>query len=898
MQSPTPEDLKRQSAFSRAMHSIRTRYSLATAAFLLTILGMFYIGGRIVLVHFVRDAENQVQGIGLNIGRIVNRDADRVCRIAEYAAQTSDSWTTAESAEALWGKLGPEVSLIAFLDEKGRFERAYKSGVAASQAGDRPQTLSDRDLEPYAKNFAAWAETDGKTNVVHSVGLMDVCGTTHYAALARRTSRPGFVMVGVRFDMQALTARMNESLSGMEVRVKRRSPQDGVPVAISRRNGAAPAPRKPSFGLVPMVSEAINFYSGGFWEFGTNPLEAAFTIRDIAGNPLSVIAVSLPRTFSSATSVALGRLTFFITTVGMILILPIFWFQSQLLLNPLSTMIERIRKVGERHNDMDCPRLEWTGKDEFAQLAVSVNQMLETISRRSLAIAQSEARQKAMLANLPDGLVIFDRQRRVVTIIKQPDDGRAVPGFKEGEPPDEGIFGADALKDLGKAVDAAFAEGTPQRLQLTTAGGEGGRRIFALRMARMDDFFTIGSMRDITAEVAEHDRLHVAERQLARMQRQESMAQLANGIAHDVNNVLSVVLSTPEITWMDGSIEDPIIASAVATIRDAVRRGTGMMRELMTFAGETKMELRRCDPAELVRSTSRLAAGATGPNVVLNYDLPEGLPAIDADPDQLWKVFFNLVKNAAEALGGRPGEITVSAKAFDLTAAGVLGFTTSRTLKPGPGVLFQVADNGPGIPPDMARRIFDPYVSTKAAGRGLGLAIVASIVSSHGGGISVRSGAAGGTTFSIFLPVSKLPADAAPKETTSASTASASDLTPGDVLLVDDDDGILKTTSILLRALKYVPHAAGEPATALTEFRRSSARLKCVLLDANLGQYDSIRLLRAFRLANPNVPVIVTSGETQEEVTKEFSSQPFNGFLAKPYTLDELRTALARCQAR
>ena len=80
------EELKRQSAFSRAFHSIRTRYSIATAVFLMIILAAFYIGGRIVLVHFVRDAEQQVQGISLNIGRIVNRDADRLCRLAVHAA--------------------------------------------------------------------------------------------------------------------------------------------------------------------------------------------------------------------------------------------------------------------------------------------------------------------------------------------------------------------------------------------------------------------------------------------------------------------------------------------------------------------------------------------------------------------------------------------------------------------------------------------------------------------------------------------------------------------------------------------------------------------------------------------------------------------------------------------
>jgi CheY-like chemotaxis protein len=214
-------------------------------------------------------------------------------------------------------------------------------------------------------------------------------------------------------------------------------------------------------------------------------------------------------------------------------------------------------------------------------------------------------------------------------------------------------------------------------------------------------------------------------------------------------------------------------------------------------------------------------------------------------------------------------------------------FTASRALQAGPGILFLVSDNGPGIPPNMVRRIFDPYVSTKSAGRGLGLAIVASIVASHGGGISIRSSSISGTTFSIFLPNSKIPADAANSE-----TAPDKDI-GGDVLVIDDDNSILATTSILLKTLKLEPHTASNPDSALTEFRRFSAKLSCVILDAHLGHFDSVWLLRSLRIADPHVPVIVTSGSTAEETAEMFKSQPYNGFLSKPYTRAELQAAIA-----
>ena len=316
-----------------------------------------------------------------------------------------------------------------------------------------------------------------------------------------------------------------------------------------------------------------------------------------------------------------------------------------------------------------------------------------------------------------------------------------------------------------------------------------------------------------------------------------------------------------------------------------------MMNELMTFAGETKFKFERCDPADLVHATSRLVAGTLPPNVTINYDLPEGLPAVDADPNQFWKVFFNLVKNAAEALEDGPGTITIAAKPFEMTPSLATTFTTSRTVRTETGVMFTVSDTGPGIPPDVLRRIFDPYVSTKTtAGHGLGLAIVASIVTAHSGMISVRSTTVNGTTFSIFLPDAKIPVN-----TPSSSAVQNTSNVTGDVLVVDDDEAILKTISILLKALNLEPHIARDPDSALSEFRRFSANLSCVILDAHLGNFDVVRLLRSFRIADPHVPVVIASGSTENEAAEMFKSQPYNGFLAKPYTLAELRDVLNQC---
>ena len=120
------------------------------------------------------------------------------------------------------------------------------------------------------------------------------------------------------------------------------------------------------------------------------------------------------------------------------------------------------------------------------------------------------------------------------------------------------------------------------------------------------------------------------------------------------------------------------------------------------------------------------------------------------------------------------------------------------------------------------------------------------------------------------------------------------DAPAGDVLVVDDDEAILKTTSILLKALKLVPRVAHDRREALAVVRRYARQLRAIMLDAHLGGIDTVRLLAAFRTGAPHVPVVISSGSPEEEIRKMFGDHPYDAFLAKPYTLDELRRVLVR----
>ena len=519
--------------------------------------------------------------------------------------------------------------------------------------------------------------------------------------------------------------------------------------------------------------------------------------------------------------------------------------------------------------------------------------MLETISARSVSIAQADARHQALIACLPDALAIFDPVGRVVAITKQPEAADPIPGFTPGDVPDAAVFGQGPVDGFLRTLGEIFRGRKVGKVDFEASSVRGVRH-FDLRVTRMDEYFALAVVRDVTEEAAEHSLRLAAEARAHDSMKRESLTLLAAGIAHDMNNVLSIVLNAAESEGADPSGDS---SEALDTIREAVRRGSEMMRELRTFAGENRIHLVRVDPNLLFEDAKPLAEHTVGDNVIVSFEPGSGMPDVDADPGQFWKVFFNIIKNAGEAIGSRPGTIRVSVKPFAMTEALASGFISAAPLQPGAGVLFEIRDDGPGIPASLLPRLFDPFVSSKAIGRGLGLATVRTIVETHGGGISVDSQLDRGTVFHIFLPESKLAPE--PEQAGHAADAeSASQQKTGEVLVVDDDPGIRRTSAILLKGLGRTAYVAKDHHEALAVVRRRAESLGAIVLDADLGATDSVRLLSSLRISAPGVPVVVSSGSSEESIRELFRAEPYDVFLAKPYTLAELKAALAAAEGK
>ncbi|HON47546.1 MAG TPA: ATP-binding protein [Kiritimatiellia bacterium] len=613
--------------------------------------------------------------------------------------------------------------------------------------------------------------------------------------------------------------------------------------------------------------------------------------------------VQVPDSFTALARVALGWLTCFIAVVGIVFVIPIFWLQSRLFLNPLDTLTQQIREIGSHLLDEACPAIDWPHDDEFGVLAQSVNEMIGVLALKTRQNEQSKQSQRALIAGMPDGLCVFDVKGRLVSLLKQPDYTNPIPGLVVGESLSPPIFPESDCDAFGRAMREALCSDRTQMVMLCCREADGSYRHFEVRVSRMDDEQGVVVWRDVTKEWREREVREQVEAHLAKVQKMESLGTMAAGIAHDFNNILAIIQNTVELVRIQSDDEE---SEAARTIRQAADKGATLTRELMTYAGHTPAEFECQDVNAMIRELKSLMSGVVAQNVILDFKLAPDLPPVAADPHQFWKVIINLLRNASEAFKGASGHITVSTSLLTLTRQISVDFFSTRPLPFERGLLIQIEDTGPGIPPDVLDRIFEPFVSTKAVGRGLGLATVFGIVDVHNGGIAIQTELGKGTCFRIWLPVFKQPqpvSDAGAGDTQSGATDGALTVTDPHaksngntarplVLLVEDEPAILRTTGMVLRSLGIEALMAASQREAQTLFSQHADDIRLLLLDAQADSLDNVRLLSILRLSRPDLPTIILSGHAEERVRTTFASARYDAFLGKPYTRDELKAVL------
>ncbi len=389
-----------------------------------------------------------------------------------------------------------------------------------------------------------------------------------------------------------------------------------------------------------------------------------------------------------------------------------------------------------------------------------------------------------------------------------------------------------------------------------------------------------------------------AERSLLEAQKMKSLGVLAGGVAHDFNNLLVGIQGNVSLALADCAAGSPLRPQLEA-IETASRRAAELARQMLAYSGQGVFALRPVDLSALVGETVNLIQSSLGRHVTLRCDLAPSLPQARADETQIRQVVMNLVLNAGEAIAPPGGTVTLRTGLRDVDAAEMQRARVGGERPPGAYLFFEVADEGAGMDADTVDRIFDPFFSTKFAGRGLGLAAVLGIVRGHRGALVVESAPGAGSTFRLLLPQEPAPRADAASLAADASGEVAAGARAGSILVVDDEEIVRTTIDRMLGRLGFEVRTTSEVAEALGVLEGSGEEVRLVLLDLTMPGLSGERAIDAIRAVRADVPIVLMSGYVEDETMRRFAAKRLAGFLQKPFRLDDLRerldAALERC---
>ncbi|PWU02234.1 MAG: hypothetical protein C5B51_21315 [Terriglobia bacterium] len=378
------------------------------------------------------------------------------------------------------------------------------------------------------------------------------------------------------------------------------------------------------------------------------------------------------------------------------------------------------------------------------------------------------------------------------------------------------------------------------------------------------------------------------ESRLRETQKLESVGILAGGIAHDFNNILTGVLGNASLA-LDDVPRGSHLAMRLADVVNATERAAQLTKQLLAYAGKGRFVIEPLDLSHQVREISSLIQTSIPRTVQMRLELTESLPCIEADAAQIQQVVMNLVINGAEAIPeGQPGTLLITTGVQEVDDAYIQTTVPGSDIERGRYVTLEVHDTGAGMDPDVISRIFDPFYTTKFAGRGLGLAAVRGIVRGHRGAIKVYSTPGRGTTFKLLFPAT-LKED---QKRRSRASEHASLKGTGTILVIDDEEIVRRTAKVTLERFGYEVILAEDGRQGVDAFRRSADRVDAVLLDMTMPVMSGEEAFRELRMIRPDIKVILSSGYNEVEAIRHFTGKGLAGFVQKPYTSLRLAEAV------
>ncbi|MEC7239674.1 MAG: response regulator [Myxococcota bacterium] len=391
--------------------------------------------------------------------------------------------------------------------------------------------------------------------------------------------------------------------------------------------------------------------------------------------------------------------------------------------------------------------------------------------------------------------------------------------------------------------------------------------------------------RDLEAEISmqsatlaeESERRFRLEQQMVNFGRLEGLANLASGVAHEYNNLLSVILGNAGLAQMLLPRDSPA-REAIQHLETATLHAAELTNQLLTYSGFARVKTERLNLSQCVKELTALIEVGLKEGRTLDLCCDPNLPQTLGDLGQIQQVLMHLIQQASSNLGGESGTISIRTRSVSLGNAELNACAFRLGLEPGVYAALEVADQGRRLTEEEVTHFFDPYSPHRSAGTGMGIAAVLGIVRSYGGTLMAASGEEGNRV-SLFFPL--FPDSDAAIERNDAP-----------ILLVDDEFAVRVTVGSLLNQLGYQVVEVASGQDAVDHLCLDEHPCTLMLLDANLVGMSGVAAFDAVRNRYPDLPVVVMSGASERRTLSQFRGRNISGFLKKPFRFSDLKGAV------